>query len=141
MKHLEAYLYEKYNEAYGNTKPGQQYPDYWPSYVVDAFKAYAKAISPAIGGEAVPRTSETPGPEASPSNSLEINVEALEKEGWEIDRLDPNCPAAIKGVVVVEFTPTGIAVHIMNNDGYIAYCQGVKTMQDLNTLTRLVNGE
>lgn len=52
MKHPEAYLYEKYDAAYKNTKPGQAYPDYWPSYVVEAFKAYAKDIE-ALGGRSI----------------------------------------------------------------------------------------
>lgn len=101
----------------------------------DAAEAIFKLISPAIGGEAVPRTSVAPGPEASPEL---ITFEALEKEGWE--SLMP--AVALKQLfykhpITVQFIKDKL---ISVSAGNIAF-DGCKSMPDLRTLTRLVNGE
>lgn len=96
---------------------------------------YHMVKAPAIGGEAVPCTSEAPGPQASPKDyESAICVEELEKEGWE-KFLGPYTHQYTKGEIAVEFGKGEIEIWV--DDTKAKNC---KTMPDLRTLELLVNG-
>lgn len=111
---------------------------------VAAVYAAILAASPALGGRSIQpegpsgASAEETGPGGETPNSLEINVEALEKEGW---RKNPKCePDHIvytEGGVDVIFGPEYGGVWVA---GYYIKFKGVSTMQQLLTLELLVNG-
>jgi hypothetical protein len=111
----------------------------WP-YAVWKPKRFA-----AIGIEGGAKQAVEPGPEASPKESIveKICVEALEKEpGWEIRtklwcvKKNIGLKKQFKTTFEVFFSKEGEPDFWVGN----TLAEGVKTMQDLRTLDKLVNG-